>query len=69
MRHLRGALIVQFLSPFYQHFGAGRYFRAIALARELRVLGPVERANVTARAYTDVFGRLVRRVIRRAMKK
>ena len=69
MRHLRSALIVQFLSPFYQHFGAGRYLRAIALARELRVLGLVEAGNVTARAYNDVFGRLVRRVIRQATKK
>ena len=64
-RHLRKALTVQFLSPLYEHFRAGRYLRGIALARELRALGPLEAANVTARAYADVFGRLVRRVIRK----
>jgi glycosyltransferase involved in cell wall biosynthesis len=64
-RHLRNALTVQFLSPLYEHLRAGRYMRGIALARKLRALGPVEAAIVMAKGYTDVFGRLMRRLSRK----
>jgi glycosyltransferase involved in cell wall biosynthesis len=69
VRHLRKALTVQFLSPLYQHFRAGRYLRGIALARELRTLGPVEAAIVIGRAYREVFRSATGGVIRKLAKR
>jgi glycosyltransferase len=66
--HLRKALTVQYLSPLYEHFRAGRYIRGMALARELKALGPVEAAIVIERAYRQVLSSLVRRVIRKSGK-
>jgi glycosyltransferase involved in cell wall biosynthesis len=66
--HLRKALTAQFLSPWYEHFRAGRYVRAIALARELRALGPVEAAIVIGRAYKEVFGSMARGVLRKVAR-
>ena len=48
--HLRKALTVQFLSPLYEHFRAGRYVQALVLARELRALGLIEAAIVMGSA-------------------